>query len=55
MTPGCPGCLAAHRGAAARDHTEECRKRMEGKMEGRGDERVERMNQRLANEMEKEL
>ena len=41
MTPGCPGCIAANRGSAARRHTEECRKRMEMGMTQAGDPRID--------------
>jgi hypothetical protein len=47
MTPGCPGCVAANRGSAARRHTEECRKRMETGMGQAGDPRIDRYNQRI--------
>jgi len=47
MTPGCPGCVAANRGSAARKHTEECRKRMETGMAQARDPRIYRYNQRI--------
>jgi hypothetical protein len=47
MTPGCDGCRAANRGAPARNHNEECRKRIKGELEKTGDQRVEREQEKL--------
>ena len=48
-TPGCPGCMAAATGIR-RDHTANCRKRMEGMLSNKGDLRVERYAQRATQE-----
>ena len=42
-------------GAAKHPHTEDCRKRMEGRMEDEGDRRVERYKSRLEERMREEL
>ena len=53
LTPGCPGCVAASRGAPGRNHTESCRKRMEEGMTQGNDERIVRDNQRIVEASEK--
>ena len=56
MTPGCAGCEALSRGATARGHNEECRRRVESDMKVRkhpAHERAEeRMMTRLAEQLE---
>ncbi len=47
MTPRCKGCIAAMRGWASRDHTEECRVRMERDKVSRGDTGVARAYERI--------
>ena len=47
MTPGCPGCIAVNRGAAARGRTEACRRRMDKDMVQSGGARIDRYNQRI--------
>jgi len=47
ISSGCPGCVAAGRGAPSRHHTEACRKRMEEEMTKGNDERIARYNQRM--------
>ena len=39
-TPGCPGCRSALRGGESRNHTEECRARIEADMVSKGHEGV---------------
>ena len=50
--PGCPGCTAANRGMR-RNHSDTCRKRMEGFMAKFGDIRIERYAQRVAEETDR--
>ena len=47
MTPGCDGCRAANRGAPARNHNEDCRKRITEELREIGDQRVEREQEKL--------
>ena len=42
MTPGCRGCIAANRGEAPKNHSEECRTRMETAVSAYDTERFER-------------
>ena len=51
QTPGCPGCIMSGRGVR-RDHSGECRKRMEGYMIKKGDSRIDRYAKRVAQEAE---
>ena len=51
-TPGCHGCIAANRGIT-RDHSETCRKRMEGFMARHGDTMLEKYEERLVKESER--
>ena len=53
LTPGCPGCIAASRGAPGRNHTESCRKRMEEGMTQANDERINRYSQRIVEAAER--
>lgn len=54
--PGCPGCQAALRGETARNHTEECRKRLGKAIEENEKERyakeMERLNKRITARVE---
>ena len=52
MTPGCHGCVAQNRGRRG-NHTEECRKRMEGFMARGKDSRIDRYATRVAVEAER--
>lgn len=52
VTPNCKGCDAANRGGTTRNHTEECRKRLEERMKEDGDERTEKMNEEMAKMIE---
>ena len=54
FTLGCPGCRAVNRGIPAVNHSEECRKRFEGNMRDKGDERVIRADKRVRGEEEQE-
>ena len=45
-TAGCEGCKAAVRGGEARNHTEECRRRIEKIMKDAKDDRWEKANSR---------
>ena len=42
MTPGCRGCIAATRGEAPKNHSEECRTRMETAVSAYDEERFEK-------------
>jgi hypothetical protein len=55
-TPGCPGCRAVLEGRR-QNHTEECRKEMERKMEAdpEGAEKVERNKRRVMEELGREV
>jgi len=55
LTPGCQGCQASSRGQGARNHTEECRTRMEGYMSRDEDPRISRCNQRIVDASAKYL
>ena len=51
-TEGCEGCKAAVRGGESRNHTEECRKRIEKAMRDAKDIKWERTNSKLAKKIE---
>ena len=47
MTPGCGGCQAANRGGPARNHSEECRKRITEELRNSGDIRFEKEQEKM--------
>ena len=47
FTVGCPGCRAINRGLPAVNHSEQCRARIEKELKDKGDDRVERVGERL--------
>ena len=47
MTPGCGGCQAANRGGPARNHNEECRKRITDELRNTGDIRFEKEQEKM--------
>ena len=58
FTPGCEGCTAVSRGGVSRNHTEECRNRIEKAMKEEGDgnraqQAEDRANRKLWKEMER--
>ena len=53
FTIGCPGGRAINRNQPAENHTEECRKRLVGILKEQGDNRVERADKRIREEVER--
>ena len=52
MTTGCPGRIAANRGVKGVNHTERCRKRIEGEIQKKEPQRIDNSVARM---MEKQL
>ena len=54
-TAGCEGCKAAVRGGEARNHTEECRRRIEKDMKEAKDNKWEKANTKINEWMAKKI
>ena len=54
-TAGCPGCIAVNRGDPHKQHTDECRLRLEGELRRAGSKKMKRADDRINESIAKRL